>query len=234
MSYKRQLPAANKHDITFRKLTIKQWAVYYWFISKSYWNSLTEEKHYFLYKSDVVNSKIAKELNIGSVNTVKTAIEKLIECNYLYYDDKREVYLIPHQKVFTYIDIKLLKFLLAYSKYLDAEILLYYSVLKRYNELCIENGELTRFNTRFMIELIGHNVTDDSIYKKYQLYLMFLTNFNIITVEEKLREKNGGVYVQYILTDIKETVTAKCEYIDDKVEPSQKIVDDIKEQIESN
>lgn len=229
MSYKRQLPAANKRDGELKQLTIKQLAVYYWFVSKSYWNSKAEEKHYFLYKNDVINSQIARELGIGSVNTVKSAITKLIDCNYLYYDEERKVYLIPHQKLFTYIDIRLLKFLLAYSKYLDAEIILYYCVLKRYNELCIENDDLTRFNTRFMVELLGHNTTDDSIHKKFQLYLMFLINFNIISVKEQLREKNGGIYVQYILTDIRDTVTAKCEYVDDEIEAKPEIISDIEE-----
>lgn len=238
-SYKRKLPATRKNERGFVKLTSKQLAVYYWLISKAYYNSRAKEDHYYIYKDDIVYSKIAKELGIGSVNTVKTAIKKLDEVNYIYIDEKGTI-LIPHKSYFTYLNIRLINFLLAWSSILDAELLLYYSILKRYFELNEERGSKARFNTKLMVELLGHNPNDKITYKKYRLYLAFLENYNLIKIEKEIKHKQGGEYVEYILLDINETVSVECGYDEkeEKVEVDEKVLDtlsvDMDIQIEEN
>ena len=79
-SYKRLLPADRKGERRhYKKLTDKQLAIYYWFVSKSYWNFSQQEKHYYIYYSDINYSQIARDLGIGSTNTVKNGIKTLVE-----------------------------------------------------------------------------------------------------------------------------------------------------------
>lgn len=113
MSYKRKIPAARSNEKGFVKFTDKQLAVYYWLVSKAYYNSQERENHYYLYRNTFSYSQIARELGIGSVNTVKSAIKKLNDNFYIWvYDD---VIKIPHKDYYTYLDSSLLKFFLKWT-----------------------------------------------------------------------------------------------------------------------
>lgn len=48
-NYARKLPAARSKEKGFVKLTNKQWSIYYWLVSKAYWNGDKKEGHYFIY-----------------------------------------------------------------------------------------------------------------------------------------------------------------------------------------
>lgn len=212
-NYKRKVPAARSEERSFVKFTDKQLAVYYWLISQAYYNSQEREDHYFIYKTDICYSKIARELGIGSTNTIKAALKKLDENNYIYITD--DVIKIPHKDYYTYLNINLIRFLLGWSKQLGAEILLYYSVLKRYFELTQQNGSKAVFNTKLMVKLLGHSEIDKDIYRKFKLYLAFLKEYELIEVTESIKNNRGGKYVSYTLWDIKETVTEKCGYLEE-------------------
>ena len=212
-SYKRKVPAARSQERGFAKFTDKQLAVYYWLISQAYYNSQERESHYFIYKKDICYSQVARELGIGSVNTVKAAIKKLDD--YCYINVSDDVIRIPHKDYYTYLNINLIRFLLGWAKQLGAEILLYYSVLKRYFELNAQNGSKTIFNTKLMVKLLGHNAEDKDAYYKFRLYLAFLREYGLIEVTESIKEKQGGKYISYTLWDIKETVTEKCGLLEE-------------------
>lgn len=228
--YSRKIPAAKAEDKPyFKKLTEKQLAVYYWFVSKSYWNSMRKEDHYFIYYSDINYAQIARELGIGSVNTVKTAIKKLEERDYLINLKDKECYLIPHKSYSTYLDINLIKFLLAWSTELGAEIILFYSVLKRCLELSA--GKYI-FTIRQMVKSLGHCKTDSSLYKKFKLYVCFLKEYDLIEVKETIRKDKGDVYIQYNLLSIRTNVTEKCNYLEDEVPKiDQEILDKVVEDL---
>ena len=53
---KRNVPA---HDLTSNKqtwqLTKSQWALYYWLLAHSKWNSFTKEDHYYIYRNSYTN-----------------------------------------------------------------------------------------------------------------------------------------------------------------------------------
>ena len=215
--YSRQLPAAKAEDkINFKKLTSKQLAIYYWFVSKSYWNSFKKEDHYYIYYSDINYSQIARELGIGSTNTVRSAISKLLEKDLLWKDDDKECYQIPIKSCSTYMDICLIRFLLSYSTVLGGEIILFYSVLKK----CFEssNGNY-RFSITEMVKGLGHNKTDDGCYKLFRIYLSFFKEFDLIDIKEQTAIKQGSTYVQYVLCRINDGISKKCSYIDDDTMP---------------
>ena len=54
---------------------------------------------------------------------------------------------IPHKEYYTYLGIDLIRFLLAWSSELGAEILMFYSILKRFYELNKKNNTKNFFNT---------------------------------------------------------------------------------------
>lgn len=207
---KRKVPATRSDETGWVKFTAKQLAVYYWLVSISYYNSYQKEKHYFLYLKDISYNKIARELGIGSSNTVKSAIQKLAKEHYISLEEG--VIKIPHKNAYTYLNTKLIKFLLAWSTELGAELLLYYSVLKRFFELNNEIGKKTHFNTKLMVKLLGHNGTDNSIYKQFKLYLIFLESYGLIRCTREIKVVNGGEFIEYTLWNISDTVTNECNY----------------------
>lgn len=212
--YKRKVPAARDKEKGFVKFTSKQLSVYYWFISKCLWNSENKEDHYFIYRDEFSYAGIARDLGIGSVNTVKSAIQKLEQYNYLCV--MPNMICIPHKEYYTYLGIDLIRFLLAWSSELGAEILMFYSILKRFYELNKKNNTKTFFNTKLMLKLLGHSDSDTLCYKKFRLYIAFLQSFDLINCEISIKRKKGGEYTQYYLRDISTHVTPSCEYKDDE------------------
>ena len=177
-NYKRKLPAARSKEAGFVKFTNKQLAVYYWLISKAYYNSEKREDHYYIYNTDINYSKMARELGIGSVNTVKSALDKLETYNYIC--RLQDKICIPHKEYYTYLDISLIRFLLAWTPMIGAEILMFYSVLKRFFELNNANSQKTKFNTKLMMQLLGYDTVNTELYKKFRLYIAFLESYKLI------------------------------------------------------
>ena len=235
-SYKRLLPADRKGERQhYKKLTDKQLAIYYWFVSKSYWNFSQQEKHYYIYYSDINYSQIARDLGIGSTNTVKNGIKTLVEKDFLWKNEDLQCYWIPHQTYSTYLNINLIKFLLAWSIPLGAEVILFYSILKRCFELT-ENKKF-RFCIKSMVMGMGRNKNDATFYKKLKLYLAFFKEYDLIEVSEEVKTKNGAKYIQYMITGICEDISEKCNYLDDEDVPQidqeilEKVSADLKTQL---
>ena len=83
MNYNRKIPATKSHENGFKRLTNKQMSVYYWLISRSYWNSLKKENHYYIYSEDAKISQIRKDLGIKSDKTVRSALNTLEAYGYI-------------------------------------------------------------------------------------------------------------------------------------------------------
>ena len=216
-SYKRKLPAARSKESGFVKFTNKQLAVYYWLISKAYYNSEKREDHYYIYNSDINYSKMARELGIGSVNTIKAALDKLEMYNYIC--RLKDTICIPHKEYYTYLDISLIRFLLAWTPILGAEILMFYSVLKRFFELNNANSHKTRFNTKLMLQLLGYDTTHAELYKKFRLYIAFLESYKLINTTTQVKTNRGCEYLEYTLWSITDKVSKECNYDDHEQAP---------------
>jgi hypothetical protein len=198
--YRRKVPAARDKEPGFVKLTNKQLAVYYWFISKAYWNSERKDKYYFIYKSDICYAQIGRELGIKRPETIKRAMDKLEQYGRICITD--DIVYIPHAELYTYLHIDLIKYLLAYSNILGAEIFLFYSVLKRVFELDKKNNEKTNFCVKLFVKLLGHNENDDNEYKKLKLYIAFLEDSGLIKTSRTIKVNKGGKYTEYTLWSI--------------------------------
>lgn len=216
-THKRKLPAARSKEKGFVKFTSKQLAVYYWLISKSFWNSKDREDHYFIYRNDINYSQMGRELGIGSVNTIKSALSKLELYSYIMMDN--ETIYIPHKDYYTYLDVGLIKFLLGWSGILGAEIIMFYSILKRFFELNKESGQKTKFNTKLMMKLFGYSDSNTEIYKKFRLYIAFLESYKLIETTTQTKKNKGGEYIEYTLWNISDKVTAACNYDDPEQAP---------------
>lgn len=200
--YNRKVPASRNKEGDFVKLTNKQLAVYYWLISKAYWNSENNEDHYYLYNDDICYAQVAKELGIGSVNTIKSAFAKLEQYGRICILQNKII--IPHAELYTYLHIDLIKYLLAYSQVLGAELLLFYSILKRLYELNLKNNTQTTFYIKYFVVLLGHNPNDDNEYRKIHAYLAFLEGINLIKTTQIQKQNQGGMYTEYILRGIEQ------------------------------
>lgn len=200
----RKVPAARNYEKGFVKMTNKQLAIYYWLVSKSLWNSQDREDHYFVYDEDINYSRLSRDLGGISYNTIKAAFDKL-EIWGLICRLKGKI-VIPHADYYTYLGVDLIKFLLEYSDILGAEILLFYSILKRLYELNRENSRKTKFSVGFFIKLLGHHEKDLKIYKRINVYIHFLKDCGLIKVEQEVKVNKGGEYIEYTLSSIAKSV----------------------------
>lgn len=136
---------------------------------------------------------------------------------------------ILERKDYICLDIQLIKFLLNWSFIFGAEILLYYSILKRQYELNLKNRTEFKFSIRTMLELIGHNVTDSTLYKRFRLYQRFLESCGLVKTTGEFKTKNGGKYYEYTLLDISQDFI-----INDKrfLDVNKKIIDELEKSID--
>lgn len=207
-TYSRKVPATTSKDQGFKKLTNKQLAVYYWLISKAYWNSDSCEQHYFVYRNTINYAQMGRELGIKSYNTIKSAFNKLEEYGMIELTDT--AVLIPHAEVYTYLNIDLIRFLFQYSIILGAELLLFYSILKRMFELDQKQGKKTSFYIKMFVLLLGHNEKDDNTYLRYRTYLDILAQEGLIKISAKENRIKGAPCLEYTLWDIKKDLPLSC------------------------
>lgn len=200
----RKVPAARSKEQGFVKMTNKQLAIYYWLVSKSLWNSTKKEDHYFIYDEDINYAKISRDLGGIAYNTIKATFDKL-EIYGLICRLKGKI-VIPHADCYTYLGIDLIKYLLGCSEILGAEILLFYSILKRFYELNEENKKKTRFSVGLFVQLLGRGKNNTKMYRKIDIYLHFLRDCGLIKTEQEVKMNKGGEYIEYILNSIEKNV----------------------------
>lgn len=194
-----------------KKITSKQWQVYYYLLSQSYHNNQSNEKHRFIYKNSLNVSSAAKFLGI-SRPTIYTAIKNLKETGLL--RETEEAYLIYYRN-WTKIDNDTLKYLLSYSKNeaKGIDLLRTYLILKKINEVAHNKNDM-RFTKKDLITFLGHNVTTTSDYDNIRNYLAVLTYFNLIKLSHHTEYKEGlGSYVIYHIQEINTTISNPEEFV---------------------
>lgn len=199
--HQRKVPAAREGERSFAKFTNKQLAVFYWLISKAYWNKESREKHYFVYRNTINYTQMGKELGIKSArNTIIAALEKLELYGKIMITN--DAIILPHAEFYTYLHIDLIRFLLAYSTAVGAELILFYSMLKRFWELNNRSNTPTNFCVKLFIQALGHNINDSNEYKKIKVYIALLKSWELIKVSESIGINKGGKFTEYTLWKI--------------------------------
>ena len=200
----KRVPAAMKDDEDFLKLTSKQLLVFYWLISKSYWEEGTGKDFYFLYRDTINYSQMGKDLGIKSNNTMSNAFKKLKQNGKI--EMTENLIKIPFPKSYTYLHIDLIRLLLAENIKAGGDLLLFYSILKRKWELNSENGVSTSFGLKSIVKALGHNANDSNEYKKIKDYIKLLKDWKLVEVSEKESTNNGGVFIEYRVERIQEVL----------------------------
>lgn len=194
-----QTPSKNDSD-WLKKITAKQWQVYYYLLSISFYNSIAKEDHRYVYKTDFNVSAASKFLGI-SRPTVYKALENLMRAGLVI--DREKVYLL-YVSHFVSIEKNTLKNLLGLSKAAskNIDLLRLYLCLKRLNEIASTKEERT-FKKRDMVSLLGHNVTDSSVYDDVRNYIALLVYFELIEIDAYTKTQEGlGKCVVYQLKNV--------------------------------
>ena len=63
----------------YKKITAKQWKIYYYLVGISNYNSKRPEDHRYIYRKDINISQICRELGVKSTKTFYNALDKLSE-----------------------------------------------------------------------------------------------------------------------------------------------------------
>ena len=192
-----------------KKITSKQWQVYYYLLSISYYDSQNIENHRYVYKKDFSVSAAAKFLGI-SRPTIYTALSNLKEIGLV--REREEVYLL-YARNWTKINKETLKDLLCFSQKTSKriDILRIYLILKKIDELAKESKDKC-FTKKDLITFLGHNITTSSDYEDMTGYLALLTYFNFIELKSHTDYKEGlGKFIVYHIQKINEVTDKKDE-----------------------
>lgn len=190
-----------------KKITSKQWQVYYYLLSISYYNSKSIENHRYVYKKDFSVSAAAKFLGI-SRPTIYTALSNL-EKNNLLYDDKNDDAYLIYAKNWVKINNKVLKPLLSLSakESKNVDILRVYLILKKIYELAKSKNDMT-FTKKDLIEMLGHGITNACEYDSIRGYLALLSFIKLIEIKSHTEYQDGlGNFVIYHLQSINDEIS---------------------------
>lgn len=147
-------------------LSKSQWALYYWLLGHSNWNSFTKEDHYYIYRNSFTNVQIMKQTGIKSKQTILTGFNKLLEVGAIekseFHDD---AYLIHTTHLYVPMNAAILRYLLAFNNYLDpALVITTFAILVRLS--IFEKGKPIDFTKTTLSKLLGlakQNVDDAGI-----------------------------------------------------------------------
>lgn len=188
----------------FEKITSKQWQVYYYLLSISYYNSQEVEDHRYVYKNNFNVSAAARFLGI-SRPTIYRAIEALETYNLVRESKMKNAYYI-YSRGFVEINKDTLSGLIQYSKICpkNIDLLRVYLILKKL-DLLAENKQERCFTKRNLIKLLGHDTTTQQNYLDVLEYLALLRYLNLVdfTSHTQSDEKLGS-YVVYHLQSVNE------------------------------
>ena len=188
-----------------KKLTAKQWKIYYYLLSVSKYNSQKREDHRYVYKKDFNISACCRMLGIKSNQTFYNAIAALSKHG-LVYDDGAHFLLYYNN----WIDINkdVLSNLIDYSNGEDREqyidLLRLYLIFKKLDSIA-ENAEERQVTKRQLILLLGHSDTTTENYKTIETYLALLSFWGLIELKTHTAyNSNTGSYTVYHLQKVNE------------------------------
>lgn len=201
-----EAPVKHKNKDDQIKLTYSQWAVYYCLISKSKYNGKVHEDHRYIYKKSFTLTGIGEELGITR-QTVRTSLKKLEEVGLVVPNkDDPDFYLI-YARNQVEIDLNVLLTLLSFAKLKKDKIdfLRIYLCLKRMNAVAKSKSDCS-FTITDLMEILEHNITDDSIrdnLKDTLIWLQYLKLINFKTSQGY--DPYKGPFVIYCLEGVATT-----------------------------
>lgn len=183
-------------------LTKNQWALYYWLLAHSKWNSFEHQDHYYIYRNSYTNTQIMKQTGIKSPQTIASAYKKLLEVGAIetspFHDN---AYLIKTTHLYVPMSVSVLRFLLAFNKYVDPSILITtFAILARMMKL--NNGKPVSFTKTMLGKLLGlakQNIDNAGLV----VVLALLEHSELITLSKKHYSNDLKVTcVQYTLEKV--------------------------------
>lgn len=184
------------------ELSKSHWAVYYWLLAHSKWNSFERENHYYIYRNSYTNVQIMKATGIKSPQTIAAAYKKLIEVGAIENAPFHEgAYLIHTTPLYVPMSVSVLRFLLAFNKYIDPAIsITLFAILARMHRL--EHNKPVDFTKTLISKLLGlakQNIDDAGI-----ILILALLEYSGLIGLNKVTYTNGlGVEcTRYTLTKI--------------------------------
>ena len=184
------------------KLSKSQWAVYYWLLAHSKWNSFDKENHYYIYKDTFTYTQIMKSVGIKSPQTITAAMKKLEEERIIVTSEfSKGAYLIYTTEIYVPMSVGVLRYLLAFNKYLDPSMLItMFAILVRLFR--VEKGKPTDFTKVMLGRLLGlakQNIDDSGII----LGLAVLEHTGLISLNKASYTNTLGVpCIRYTLTNV--------------------------------
>lgn len=216
------------------ELTNSQWALYYWLLAHSKWNSFAQEGHYFIYRNSFTNAQIMRDCGIKSPQTISTGFSKLKTVGAIEEDNLHEkAFRIKTTEVFAPIDVMVLKFLLNFNQYIDPAIsITMLAVVARWFKF--NNEQPISFTKTELGKLLGktkQHTNDAGIV----LSLVLLAQYGIISLDQQKYTNNlGRACVRYTITNVNLRGGAVIDSVfNEDGEPDPQIVDELWEQIKS-
>lgn len=200
---KRNVPAQDA--ITTPKawpLSKSQWALYYWLLAHSKWNSFNNESHYYIYRNTFKNTQIMKSTGIKSPQTISSAFKKLLEVGAIENSPFHEgAYIINTTHLYVPMNVAVLRYLLAFNAYIDPSLLITtFAILARL--YIFEKGKPIDFTKTTIAKLLGlakQNIDDCGLV----IILALLEHSGLVSLNKVSYTNQLGVEcVRYTLVKI--------------------------------
>ena len=202
-----------------KKISSKQWKIYYYLLSVSKFDSKSVEGHRYIYRKDFNISKCCRDLGIKSNQTFYNALKALKEYHLVSYN---EDYFKLYSTNWIDINQEVLSNLVRYASSEDENIkrdkhidlLRTYLILKKLDKIAVNLQERS-FTKRQLILLLGHNDTDKEQYSQIRIYLALLMYWGLIELKSHTTyDEKIGRYTVYHLQKVNE-MPANEDYEDD-------------------
>lgn len=201
-------------------LSKAQWALYYWLLAHSKWNSFDNEDHYYIYRNSYTNTEIMRSTGIKSPQTISSAYKKLIEVGAIEVSPFHEgAYLIHTTHLYVPMNVSILRYLLAFNAYLDPSLLItLFAILARLS--IFERGKPIDFTKTALSKLLGfakQHVDDSGLV----LALAVLEHSGLIALNKVTYTNRLGVEcLRYTLVKIDTDGRAIEAFLNDDAEVS--------------
>ena len=218
---------------TDRKITAKQWKIYYYLLSVSKFDADKVEDHRYVYRKDFNITQACRNLGIKSNQTFYNAIQRLEEHRLIRATDT--VFFL-YAKNWISVDRDLLGNLVKFSKTKeeDIDLLRTFLILKKLDKIA-ETSKEREITLRQLSILLGHGDTHPQYYQNIRIYLALLCFWGLIKLKQhrQYNESLGTAYTIYHLQKINETALNADFESDIEAEmnailPSQELMDKLK------
>lgn len=184
------------------KLTTKQYFVYAYLMSLSWWNAKDKEDHYYVYKNQFKIKDACEFLNI-SQPTWRSAIKKLKEEWII--EEEEKYFKIFFPTTYAPLDIKVIKLLLPYGSKLcsrgGGNIISVYSLIYRYWLACSETGESCEITINQLKKIfLTRRTKEDTI--TYKMMLSIFKELGLLDFITVKRDFNKIQYQAYLIKNV--------------------------------